>query len=312
MALFLIRRIVGVGTTLFVASIVVYGALYLAPGTVVDVLLGGTDTTPKQIAAIRAQYHLDQPFLIQYGHWLRNVLHGDLGRSALFSQPVTTLIGPRLINTLLLVLYASILIVVAGVGLGLIAGLSRGRLGTAILAGASVGIAIPPFVAAVILLALFSVSLRWFPILGAGSGLVGHLQHLTLPALALAIPAQAYICNVTASEVRAQRASEHTLTARSRGIPWPKIVLRHILRNSMILVSTSSALVITSLIAGGAVVEVAFGINGVGALLVSSVQQRDLVVVQGISLLLVSAYAVMSLFLDLLYALLDPRISRSR
>ncbi|WP_342778889.1 ABC transporter permease [Nocardioides humi] len=165
----------------------------------------------------------------------------------------------------------------------------------------------PAFVAGVLLLALFSVQLGWFPTLGGGEGVLDRLYHLALPALALATPIVAYVINVTAAEVATEAEREHVETARSRGIPNRIVTRRHIVRNALIPVTTATGLAAASMIAGGAVIEVAFGINGVGSYLVQAVHQRDIVVVQGIALLLVLSFVLVSMLIDVLYAVIDPR-----
>ena len=208
---------------------------------------------------------------------------------------MSTLIASRIWTTAGLVAYASVLIVIFGIGLGILSGLRRGLVDTGILLLTAVSAAIPAFVAAIVLILVFAVNLGWFPALGNGTGLAGNLRHLTLPAVALAISSLAIVARVTRAAVRDEAGREHVQTAVSRGIPARLLIRRHVLRNAAIPITTITGITIASLIALDAVVETAFSLNGLGAYLVQSAQSKDLAVVQGISLVLVTAFVVVNL-----------------
>jgi peptide/nickel transport system permease protein len=299
-------RLVSLAVTLLVASVAIYGALYLAPGNPATLLAGG-HATPSVIASIARQEHLNQPFVVRYWDWLAGVLHGNLGESFLYKQPVASLIAGRVMNTVFLVVYASILIIVGGVALGLLAALRR-RTGVAITVGTSIGLATPSFVAAIILITIFAVDLKWFPVLGAGTGFAGRLSHLTLPAIALALSWLAYTAQLTRAAVHEELGTEHVETAHSRGIKERRVISRHVVRNAMIPITTVSGLTIAGLIAGDVVVEQAFGINGLGSFLVQSSLDKDFASVQAISLILVTAFVVVNAIVDLWSLALDPRL----
>ena len=306
---FLGRRLVMLPASLLVASFVIFTAVYLAPGNPVAALSGGQPLPPGSIHVLEQRYHLNEPFLAQYWYWLDNALHGNLGISITLRENVSTLIASRIGTTAGLVLYASLIIVVTGIGLGVLSGLRAGLLDTSAVVVTAVCAAVPAFVAAIALITLFAVQLRWFPALGNGSGFAGDVRHLTLPAIALALSALAVVARVTRTAVRAESGREHVQTAVSRGIPARYVVLRHILRNAAIPVTTITGVTIASLIALAAVVEVAFGLNGLGAYLVQAAQTKDIAVVQGIALVLVTAFTVVNLLADVLYAALDPRVA---
>jgi peptide/nickel transport system permease protein len=306
---FFVRRLLMLAATLLVSSFVIFGSLYLAPGNPIAVLSGGRSLPPDAVKILEARYHLDQPFLTQYWIWLTNALHGDFGISILLRENVSTLIAQRAGGTAALVLYAAILIVIFGVGLGLVGGLRPGWVDTSVIVTSAVSAALPSFVAAIVLIIVFSVGLGWFPSLGSGQGLVDGVYHLTLPALALAASSLAIVARVTRASVREEFGREHVQTAISRGIPYPQLVRRHVLRNASIPITTVTGVTIASLIAGAAVVERAFGLNGLGAYLVSAANSKDFAVVQGICLVLVTTFVIVNLVVDLLYAALDPRIS---
>ena len=306
--LFFARRLLMLAATLLVASFVIFGSLYLAPGNPIAVLSGGRSLPPDAIKILEARYHLDQPFLTQYWIWLTNAMHGDLGISITLRENVSTLIAQRAGGTAALVLYSSILIVVIGVGLGLVGGLRPGWIDMSVIVTSAISAALPSFVAATVLIFVFSVGLGWFPSLGSGQGLIDGIYHLTLPAVALAASQLAIVARVTRTAVREEFAKEHVQTAVSRGIPYPQLVRRHVLRNASIPITTVTGVTIASLIAAAAIVERAFGLNGLGSYLVSAANSKDFAVVQGISLVLVVTFVVVNLVVDLLYAALDPRI----
>jgi peptide/nickel transport system permease protein len=306
---FFARRLAMLVASLLIASFVIFAAMYLAPGNPIAALSGGRSLPPASIAVLEHRYHLDQPFLAQYWYWLTGALHGNLGLSITLRENVSTLIASRIWTTAGLVLYASLLICVLGIGLGLLAGLRPGWLDTSTLVITAVSAAIPAFVAAIVLILVFAVQLGWFPALGNGTGFLDSIRHMTLPAVALAISSLAIVARVTRASVREEGDREHVQTAVSRGIPGPQLIRRHILRNAAIPITTVTGITIASLIAVAAVVETAFGLNGLGAYLVQAAESKDLAVVQGISLVLVAAFVVVNVIVDVLYAALDPRVS---
>ena len=306
---FLLRRLAMLVATLLVSSFIIFSSLYIAPGNPIAALSGGRSLPPSSVKALEDRYHLNDPFFVQYGLWLRNAARGDLGYSITVREDVSTLIASRVGTTAGLVLYASLMILAFGIGLGLLSGLRKGPVDTGVLVVTAISAAIPSFVAAIVLILVFSVKLGWFPSLGSGSGFAGAVYHLTLPAFALAISSLAIVARVTRAAVREEMGREHVQTAVSRGIPRRQLVRRHVLRNAAIPITTISGITIASLIAVAAVVERAFGLNGLGAYLVASSQSKDFAVVQGISLVLVTAFVVVNVLVDVLYAVLDPRVS---
>jgi peptide/nickel transport system permease protein len=306
---FLVRRLAMLAGTLLVASFVIFGSLYVAPGSPLAALSGGRALPPASVAVLEQRYHLNAPFLAQYWYWLDNALHGNLGVSITLRENVSTLIASRIWTTAGLVLYASVIIALIGIGLGILAGLRPGKVDTGSLVVTSLTAAIPSFVAAIVLILLFAVRLRWFPALGNGGGLLSDAQHLTLPAIALALSSLAIVARVTRTAVREEADREHVQTAVSRGIPARQLIRRHILRNAAIPITTITGITVASLIAVAAVVETAFSLNGLGSYLVQAAQTKDLAVVQGISLVLVTAFVVVNLVVDVLYAMLDPRVA---
>jgi peptide/nickel transport system permease protein len=294
--------------TLLVASIVIYGALYVAPGDP-STLLAGNKASPRTLEAIREQWHLDDPIYVRYWDWLSGVVRGDLGQSFTYKQSVASLIADRLATTALLIGYAFLVTLLVGVLLGVLGAL-RPRAGGGITVLTSIGIATPTYVAAIVLITVFAVELGWFPVFGDGEGLPDRLEHLTLPAIALALAWTAFVAQLTKTAVHEEAENEHVATARSRGLSEAAIVRRHIVRNAMIPITTVLGITIAGLVAGTVVIEQSFNLNGIGSLLVQATSSKDFALVQGISLLLVTIFVVVNVAVDLVNAALDPRLRR--
>jgi len=294
--------------TLLVTSFLVFASLHLAPGDPIDFLIQGRSPSPEAIVAIKAQYGLDDPFLVQYLHWLGGVVHGDFGRSFQYRIDVSTLLGSRLGTTLALVGLSAVLITVLGLAAGITGALTAGRAADrALLVLVTVLAAVPSFVAAILLISVFSVRLGWFPSFGAGEGLVDDVYHLALPAVALSLTFIALVGRVTREAMLEELGREHVEVALSRGLPRRTVVRRHVLRNALGPISTITGLLIAGLLVSSAIVESAFGLSGLGSLLVQSVDKGDFPVVQAIVLIVVSTFVVANLVVDLLQPLIDPR-----
>ncbi|ONI84131.1 ABC transporter permease [Actinosynnema sp. ALI-1.44] len=309
------RRLGAMVLTLVLSSVVIFAAMYAAPGDPVTFLIGNPENvTPEKVAAVRAQYHLDEPVWVQYGLWAGNVVQGDFGTSFVYRQPVTDLMGPRLGVTLTLVAMAAVLFVLLGVSLGVVSALKRGTVVDSVITGVTTFLnSVPSFVIALVLVSFFAVELGWFDVAGAGTGFGDRIYHLTLPAVALALGALAVISRVTRQTMLEQRTLDHVEAARSFGLAPHKVVLRHVLRNSLGPIVTMCGMVLASMLAGTIVIEKVFGLNGVGSLLVEAINTHDFPVVQAILLYMVAAYMVVTTIVDLAYPLIDARTrERSR
>ncbi|MFD9081292.1 ABC transporter permease [Streptomyces erythrochromogenes] len=308
-ARFAVRRVAEMAATLLTASFVVFGAMYLAPGSPASFLLAGRSASPEALAAINAQYHLDDPFLVRYFRWLGGVLQGDFGRSITYRTDVSRLLADRLPVTLLLITMALVLVVAVGLLLGRIAAVRGGATDSAILVTTTFAVGTPSFVAAVLLQGLFAVQLGWFPSSGAGDGLGDMLWHLTLPAIALALYLTGMLARVTRSAMLEALDSEHVTVARSRGVPERQVIRRHVFRNSLGTVLTTGGLIVSTLLVCTILVETAFGIGGIGQLLELSTTTKDFPTVQAVSLIIVALFMVVNLLVDLLLPLVDPRVT---
>jgi len=308
MGRFLARRTLGLVITLLVTSFVVYGSMALSPGGSDSVLYGGRTPTPAQRAAVRAEYHLNDPLLVRYGRWLLDALHGNFGISIVGHQPVSARISAAFGTTLWLVAMAAVLVIVAGIGLGLASALRPGLTDSVITVVSSICVGVPSFVAAALAIDVFALRLHWFPAYGEQSGLIGHLHSLFLPSAALAVASFALVTRVTRASVRAELDRDYVLTAQARAIPRRDVIGRHILRNAAAPILATTGLQLASLLVGTVIVENAFGVPGLGSLLLSSVNQKDYPTVQAITLIMVSAFVVTNLVVDILQALIDPRV----
>ncbi|WP_426244681.1 ABC transporter permease [Nocardioides sp. LHG3406-4] len=305
---FIGRRVLWMVLTLSLTSFVIFASLYAAPGDPATFLLQGRSATPEALAAVRDQYHLGEPMLTQFGLWFEGVLSGDFGRSIQFRQDVGGLILSRLPTTLLLVLLASVLMLVLGLLLGTMSALRPGAVDRAVLVGSTFAVATPTFIAAVVLIGVFGVQLGWFPTFGNGTGLWDRLYHLALPALALSAPLIGLVSRVTRASMLQQLGREHVDVARARGIPDRLVVWRHALKGALPPILTLTGTIVAGLFVGSVVIETAFGISGIGLLLVQSISTKDFPVVQAICLLLTVAFVVTNLVVDLLLPLIDPRV----
>jgi peptide/nickel transport system permease protein len=310
--LFVGRRLAGLILTVLVASFLIFSMLALAPGDPAVALAGGSVPNPETLAAIREQFRLDDPLVARYFAWLSDLAHGDLGRSFVYRADVATLIGPRLGTSLMLVTYSAILILVFGIGLGILSAVAGKVADRSITTFSSVAMGAPTFVVAIFLITIFAVSLDWFPVYGSGDGFWDQLYHLTLPAIAMSLAYLAFVSRLTRTAVRSEVYSEHVDTARSRGIPPRSYIPDDVLRNASTQILAVSGITVAGLFASTAVAEQAFGISGIGSLLVDATSRQDLPVVQIISLFMVVAFVVINTVVDLVNAAIDPRTAVRR
>jgi peptide/nickel transport system permease protein len=310
---FVLRRLAIAIPLLLIVSFGVFALVHLAPGDPVRALLGSRASDPATLAAIRERYHLNDPFIVQYGKWLWQVLQGDLGRSIQGSQLVTSAIRQRLGLTIFLGLMSSFLVLFFGILLGMLAGFRRGsRLDRGVVMFGVFGISSPAFVTGILLLYLFGVVIGWFPIFGAGRGFLDRFWHLTLPAVALALSIMAIVVKITRAAVIQELDKDYVVFARARGLSPLRIVFGYVLRNALIPVVTAAGLIIVGLVANAIYVEVTFALPGLGSLTVEAVQRRDIPLIQGTTLVFAAFVILLNLLIDLAYILIDPRIRFER
>lgn len=298
---------------LFVITLAVFALIHIAPGTPEQALLGARRGSPETFAAIREQWNLDEPFLAQYFLWLKAAVIGDFGRSIQTQQAVSSAIGQRLGLTIFLGAYAILVALVLGIPLGIWAALRRGTRTDRTVVGVSVlGVSAPTFAIGLLFIYLFGVVLDWFPIFGAGEGFWDRAYHLTLPAFALGLALVALIVKITRAAAIEELEQDYVAFARARGLSRRRVLGRYVLRNSLIPVVTAAGLIVVGLFGGAVLIEVTFGLAGLGTLLVDSVLTQDIPVVQGLVLLTAAFVLAVNLGLDVLYTVIDPRIRLGR
>ncbi len=315
MAVFLLRRFASFVLTLLVATVVVFAVLELLPGNAAEVILGDT-ATPESLAALNAKLGLDQPPLQRYTHWLAGLARGATANSISYDTPTGELIRERLKVTLPLAVMAMGLSVVLALTLGVYAASRHNRLGdVGVMAASQVGIAIPNFWFAILLILLFAVHLQWVSAGGFpgwseddGGGLWAGVKSLILPAVALALVQAAILARVTRSAVLEVMREDFVRTARAKGLSRRQALWGHVLRNAMIPVLTVMGLQFANLVTGTIVVENVFVLPGVGRLIFQAISNRDLVVVRDVVLLLAAVVVLVNFVVDVLYALIDPRL----
>ena len=301
-------RLTGVLVLLLVLSFLIFSLVYLAPGDLVKNLLGTRPATPEAIAQIRAQYHLDDPFLIRYFDWLGAALRGDFGVSIRLQQPVSAAIGSRIGTTSALAVLSFLVAAATAVPLGILSAAREGRRSDrAFSALALIGLSAPSFALAIQLLYLFAMLVPVFPGYGGGSGPLDVLWHLILPAITLGAGIGAILQRITRAAVLRELQGDAVTFARARGLSEREV--RGIaLRSALIPIVTGAGLLLTFIVSGTIIVETVFALPGLGLLLQESVTFKDLPAVQGVTLLIATVIATITLIVDLSYLWLDPRV----
>jgi len=305
------RRLAQVLPVLVFATFVAFGLLKLIPGDVA-LTLAGDNASDARLAEIRHIYGLDKPFLSQYLSWMWNAMHGDLSRSLLSGEPVATSIARCLPNTALIVLLAMFFSFAIGAPLGIWAASRQGRfVDSAVMTVASIGVAIPNFWLAMLLISFLALQMGWFPVTGAvafGSDPLGALHHAILPALALAAGGVAEISRQLRAALIELLSSQQVRTLHAKGLSPMAILYRHGLKNVGVNLLTILSLLANRMLAATVVIEAVFAIPGMGSLIVNAALQRDFPVVQGVVLVMVIIVLAVNLAADLLYGVIDPRV----
>ena len=314
MGLFLLKRFLTLLITLAGASIVVFLVLEVLPGNAAQVLMG-PDASPDAVLALANKLGLDKSPLIRYGQWVGGVVVGDLGLSYTYGSPVADLILERLSVTVPLALIAMLLTTTLALGIGIYTASHHNRLGDIGLMGLSqIGIALPNFWFAILLILFFSVHLQWFSAGGFPGWEVDPilaLKSLLLPALSLAAVQAAILARITRSAVLEVMDEDFVRTARAKGLSKRATMWRHVLRNAMIPVVTVMGLQFANLLAGTIVVENVFYLPGLGRLVFQSIANRDLIVVRNCIMLMAAMVILVNFFVDIVYAVIDPRLKAS-
>ena len=310
------RRLLAAIPVLWGVTFLTYVVMNLLPGDTAQLLLGA-NATPAEIHQLSVELHLNEPFWVRYGNWLGGVFHGSLGTSLQNGENVTTILGARLPVTAELLLYAFVVSLVLAVGLALlVARWPNGIMDRLSLVISMMGLSVAPYVLALVLIYLFAVKVQWFPAIGYTSpsaNLVENIKSLTLPATAIGLPLFAVYTRLLRADILEQlQREDYIVTARAKGVrPWP-ILLRHALPNSMFGLITLVGLNLGTLIGATAIIEPIFSLPGAGDILVQSINDHDVPVIEGIVVVFAVVVVVANLLADLLYAALDPRIRYGR
>jgi peptide/nickel transport system permease protein len=311
MSKYILRRLVQMVPVMLLVSLVVFSLLHLTPGDPATTMLG-QEATPEAVAALRQRLGLDQPLPVQYVRWLGSVLRGDLGRSIRTNQPVTEAILERLPVTVQLSAMSILIALMIAIPVGIISALRRNTaLDSSATTLALLGVALPNFFLAILLIYLFSIQLRWLPPIGyvpLWEDPGENLRRMIMPALTLGTALAAIIMRLTRSSLLEVLEQDYVRTARAKGLTESRMVRVHALKNSLIPVVTIVGLQIGGLLGGTVITETIFALPGIGRLIVDSIFRRDFPLVQGAVLFVAVAFLVTNLLVDLLYAFLDPRI----
>ncbi|MDB6176717.1 ABC transporter permease [Paracoccus sp. Z330] len=306
------RRVLTLALSLLAASWIIFLIVELVPGDPAAFMLG-TGAQPETLAALRQELGLNRPLPLRYAHWLTSLLQGDFGDSFTYKTPISQMIIDRLQVSFPLAIMALVLASAIAFPAGLFAASRRGRSGDLAVMGATqLGVAVPNFWFAMLLVLLFAVRLRWFPAGGfpGWSDPFGAIRSLLLPALALALPQSAILARILRSALIEAQQQDYIRTARAKGLSAGQTLRRHALRNAMVSVLTIMGLQFSFLLAGAIIIENVFFLPGLGRLIFQAINQRDLIVVQSSVLVLVIAVMTVTFLVDLAYAAIDPRLRK--
>ncbi|UCE54524.1 MAG: ABC transporter permease [Desulfobacterales bacterium] len=309
---FLIRRILSVIPTMFIVVTVVFLLLHLIPGDPAAAMLG-IQASAEQIAELRAQLGLDEPIYVQYVKYIIRVLHGDLGDSIFLKRSVVLAFMERVEPTILLITLGLVLAVLIGIPSGILSAVRPDSiLDKSSMLFALLGVSIPTFWLGLNLIQAFSIQLDWLPASGyapLSEGVLKSLRSLTLPAISLAFNQAALFARICRSSMLEVMQQDYIRTARSKGVSEKWVILKHALRNALLPTVTAVGTAFAALIGGTAIIEMVFNIPGAERLIISSILRRDYAVIQGSVLIIAMAYVFINLIIDIIYGIIDPRVT---
>ncbi|CAN5468248.1 ABC transporter permease [soil metagenome] len=312
MLMWIVKRILATLPVFLGVAIAVFSLLYVMPGDPASII-AGDNGSEENVAAIRAQLGLDQPYMSRLLAWLAALLQGDLGTSLFTQLPVMQMIGQRLGPTLSLAACAMVFSLVLAIPLGVLAAWKSGStIDRGAMLFAVLGFSIPSFVLAYVLIFVLSVELRWLPVQGympPSAGLWTFARHLVLPGLALGLIYSALLARVTRASMLEVLQQDFVRTARAKGVPEWRVLLRHALGNAGVPIVTVVGLGVSLLLGGVIVIETVFAIPGIGRLTVDAILRRDYPIIQAVVILSSGVYMVVNLLVDVAYGLLDPRVT---
>ena len=310
---FALRRFASLIVSLIVASAVIFAVVEVIPGDPASYMLG-INASEDTIAAVRSDLGLDKPLPLRYLDWVAGLAQGDLGKSYAYRSPIADLVADRLQVSLPLTIYALVLSTLVAIPAGVLAASRRGGLADyGVMGVTQLGVALPNFWFAILLVVLFAVTLRWasaggFP--GWDAGVFAAMKSLTLPAIALALPQASILARVMRSSLLDTLDEDFVRTARAKGLSQAQALWRHAFRNALIPVLTIIGLQFSFLIAGAIIIENVFFLPGLGRLIFQAISQRDLILVESVVMVLVFGVILVNFLVDLAYAWVDPRLRR--
>lgn len=310
---YIIRRLLVALPIILIVACITFGLVYLMPGDPAATM-AGDGATAEQIAAVRTEMGLDRSFFVQFFDWTGSALTGDLGRSFHYGVPVTDLLGHRLSVTLSILVVGLVFSILIGVPAGLIAGMRPGTKTDRIVTGfTTLGISVPSFWLAMVLISIFAIELRWFNATGytpITEGFGPWFYSMLLPGLAVASTSAADIARQTRSSVATVVGQDFIRTNRAMGVKGTSIRLRHVLRNAGVPIATVTGLQVERLIGGAVIIELLFAMPGIGELTLTSVQSQDIPSIQGVVILVAAVVIVTNLIVDLSYAWINPKLRK--
>jgi peptide/nickel transport system permease protein len=313
MAQYILRRLALLIPVLFGVSLVVFTLVRLIPGDATLLAIGVDQRiTPEQRELVRKSYGLDQPQPVQYARWMQHVLQGDLGTSLRTRRSVNEELRLRLPVTIELTLLAALLGTVPAMAVGVVAAVRRNSaLDYAATIGTLIGVSVPNFLLATLLVLVFSIWLRWLPPIGyveLTKDPIGNLRTMLLPALSLSLPLAAVLMRNTRSAVLEVLGQEHVRVARAKGLTEKRVLGRHVILNASLPILTVVGIQVASLLGGTVIIETIFALPGIGRYIYEAIANRDYPVVQGVTIVIAAIFVVISMTVDILYAVLDPRL----
>lgn len=309
---YIVKRIISLIPVLFIVSVVIFMLIHLTPGDPARTMLGD-DASEADVMQLREQMGLNDSIIVQYGNWIGGIFHGDLGTSIFIDEPMSKIIGDHMGATISVTVFALIIALVIAIPLGMLAAKHRGRAADQVITGFTMmGISIPSFLMGLFLILIFSVGLKWLPVAGYKSikdvGILEHFKYLLMPCISLGLMQAALITRMTRSSVLDVLYMDYIKMARAKGVKEKAILLKHAFRNALLPIITVVGQSFIALLSGAVVVESVFNIPGIGQLIVNSVLRRDYEVIQAIVLVIALINVIITLLMDLLYAVADPRV----
>lgn len=312
MAKYISRRLLQMVITIFIVSILIFGVVRITPTDPIASITKGKAMSEETIASLKREYNLDKSYPEQYIRWISGIFHGDFGKSYQYREDVSFLIKTRVATTVQLVLMSSVLIVFLAIPLGM---LSASRMNTMVDQSLTVTslilVSSPSFFTGILLMLLFTMVWPVFPTFGTGTDFISNIRYLILPSISLAAVRMALTMRITRSNMVEQLSANYIETATAKGLSRNEVVYKHALKNAAIPILTVTSLEISGMLGGSVMVEKVFSLNGVGSLLADGVSKSDYPVTQSLTLLMVTVFLLCNLIVDVLYAVVDPRIRLS-